>query len=480
MTSLFAEKGFLQLIAIAGSTPLYIAAATISTELRLVDVSVSQQLASSIFWTSDSCIVFLLPPGAGPNQTVGVQASGQSSNVLGGLSYPLPQIQPTKISDIVTTGTASIQIVGRYFSYRSATVSVRLASTSCSSSTWISDVSVMCRNAAGGGSLRGIVASVDFLHSEMISTGNSASGPLHIPFVFVENVLKSAMPWMVQDSALFTGGMQVIILGEKYGVIDVSFGMRIGVSSSCATLWFSDTSIINRVGQRSNGVNTPFILSAKSRHVGAKLAPDPQSLSFQIMSVTPRNIPRTGSCMLTLLGSHFALHPTSAAIRTGYSSHELSTWHADSIIQCKTIASGFDFHSHILLSVVQISPLLAVPYETSFSTSPLRVSSALMPFPSNMLEDFGLVYLVTLLGEHFGASNSIDVVELDSKSCWPLLWTSDSSLICSVPTMHFESNRVKVSLESHTTNEVTFYFENESIIISCLTLCVRFLWHKCL
>ena len=455
MKSLFVSTGFLQLFVIAGSTPLHIAAASINAELRLVDVSVSKQLASSMLWTSDSSLVFLLPPGAGPNQTVGVQAGGQSSNMLRGLSYPLPQIQPSKISDLAASGMALIEIVGQYFSYRSATVSVRFAGTTCPSTTWISDVTVICRNAAGGGSLRGVIASVEFLHSETISTGNSTRGSL-IPFAFVDNVMKSATPWMATDSALFTGGMQIIVLGENIGVIDASFGMRIGVSSSRATLWFSDTSILNRVGQRSNGLNSPFVLSANSRQVGAKLVPDMQSLSFQIISVAPRNIARTGSSMLMLLGAHFALHPTSAAIRMGLSGHELSNWRADSVLRCKASDSRFVFQTDIVLSVLQASsPLYELPKTPSLSISPLEVSLTPIPFPTTMLEDLGNSFLISVFGEHFGTSNSIDFVEIDNKNCWPSLWRSDSSLICSMPSLDFESNRVQIRLKSQWNNEVT-------------------------
>jgi hypothetical protein len=59
MKSLLVSTGLLQLSVIAGSTPLQIAAASINAELRLLDVSVSQQLASSMLWTSDSSAALL-------------------------------------------------------------------------------------------------------------------------------------------------------------------------------------------------------------------------------------------------------------------------------------------------------------------------------------------------------------------------------------------------------------------------------------
>jgi hypothetical protein len=63
--------------------------------------------------------------------------------------------------------------------------------------------------------------------------------------------------------------------------------------------------------------------------------------------------------------------------------------------------------------------------------------------------------LISVFGEHFGTSNSIDFVEIDNKNCWPSLWRSDSSLICSMPSLDFESNRVQIRLKSQWNNEVT-------------------------
>ena len=485
MKLLYATTGLLQLFVFAGSTPLSIATATIRAELRLLNVLVSQQLASSVSWTSDSSLEFSLPPGAGPNQTVGIQASGQYSNVLGGLSYPLPQIRPTKISDVATTGMALIEIFGRYFSYRSATVSVQLAHTSCSSSTWISDVSVTCRNAAGGGSLKGIVTSVELLHSETIFMSNTANGSL-LPFAFVNSLLKSATPWMAKDSALFTGGMQIIVQGQNFGVIDVSFGMRIGVSSSHATLWISETSTMNRVGQRSNGLNSLFRLSANSLQSSTKLSPDHESLSFQILSVAPKNIARTGSSMLTLHGTHFALHSTTAALRIGNSNREMSFWFADSIISCKATASGFNLPSFIVFSAVHASPLIAFQYTPSLSESPLEVSSSMVLFPSEKVQDYGKTFLVSIFGENFGTSDSIQAVAFNGKVLGPSLWFSDSSLLCSVPILHFQSNRVEVRLTSSETAQVPHIiyilpsFSTTSFAYCMLTyMFARYLSQKC-
>jgi hypothetical protein len=461
MKSLFLDTGLLQLFVIAGSTPLSITTASVSAELRLVDVTVSEQLASSVVWTSDSSLVVSLPPGAGPNHTVSVQASGQSSNKLGGLSYPLPRVHPSKVSDLASTGMAMIEIVGRFFSYRSATLSIRLAVTSCSGSTWISDVSVICRNAAnGGGSLRGIVASVELLHSETSFTGNITNGAL-FPFAFVASMLKSVTPWMATDTALFTGGMQILVLGDKIGVIDASFRLRIGSSSSRATFWNSDTSTINRVGQRSNGLNLPFRLSANALQTSGKLAPDPPSLSFQILSVIPKNIPRTGSSMLALLGTHFALHSNTGAMRTGQSACELSLWQSDSLMFCKSTSSGFNFRSDIVLTMGQSSLLISVEYLPAVSTSQLDASSNKVPLYSDFGDYLGTTFLISIFGQQFGTSDSKQSIQLDGKICEPSLWISDSSLLCSMSILKFESNRVDVRLMSRETNEVqTFILPN--------------------
>jgi hypothetical protein len=333
-------------------------------------------------------------------------------------------------------------------------LSVRLAVTSCSSSTWISDVTVMCRNAAGGGSVRGVTASVELLVSKTILIGNGASGPL-FSVAFVGNMLKSATPWTAENSALFTGGIQIIVNGENFGLIDVSFGMRIGGSSTCATLWLSETSTTNRVGQRSNGLNSLFGLSANSLQSSTKLTPDHLYMSFQIISVTPRNISRTGSSVMTLFGAHFALHSNTAALRAGQSSQELSFWQADSIVSCKSTASGLDFHSFIVFSLAYSAPLLAFRYALSASISPLQVSSTLESFPSDEIQDLGKTILVSILGEQFGKSNSIEVVEFDGKVQGPSMWISDSSLLCSIPILHFQSNRVEIILKSRKTTEVT-------------------------
>lgn len=145
------------------------------------------------------------------------------------------------------------------------------------------------------------------------------------------------------------------------------------------------------------------------------------------------------------------------------------------MIQCKTSASGFEHFSQVLLSVVQISPLLPIPYRPSLSASPLEISSTLTPFPSIFLEDVGATFLVSVFGEHFGTSKSIDEVKLDSTNCWPLLWTSDSSLLCSLRTLNFVSNRVEVSLKSQITNEVRAFFNDIKKGTFGLILYARFL-----
>jgi hypothetical protein len=252
--------------------------------------------------------------------------------------------------------------------------------------------------------------------------------------------------------------MRILVLGGNLGVLDVSIGMRIGASSSRATLWLSDTSTSNRVGQRSNGLNLPFKLSTNSLQASAKLAPDPQSLLFQIIPVAPKNVPRTGSSMLTLLGTHFALHSVTAALRTGLSASQLSMWIADSVVLCKTTGSRFEFQSEIVLTIVLSSVSLEYQYSASASVSPLQPSIAPVTFPSDQGQDFSKAFLISIFGKQFGNANSIDLVQLDGKICSPSLWVSDSSLFCSISSLLFESNRVEVGFKSDKTFEVQALF----------------------
>jgi hypothetical protein len=413
------ETGLLQLFVVAGSTPLSIASATVRAELRLLDVSISQQIASSVLWTSDSSLLFSLPPGAGPNKTVRVQVSDQFSNMLTGLAYPFPKVDPAKFSIVATTGVAQIEIVGQYFSHRSATVSVRLGVSSCSGSNWISDVSVVCRNAAGSGLLRNIITTVELLHSSEAGFVDNITSSSLSSFQFINKMMKSATPWIATDSALFTGGIQLIVFGQQFGVVGVTFGMRIGASSSRATFWISDTSTTNRVGQRSNGMNWPFTLSALSLQASAKLAPDPLLLSFHMLSVAPRNIPRTGAFMLTLSGGHFALHSTTMALRTGYSACQLSLWSSDTSLKCKTssfMASSGSSFSLTMASLVSSREILTINHVQTSG----RVMFSFQT--SGNVSDSNASFV--LLRDSFPAQ----IVLIGITAADELLWTSSSSL----------------------------------------------------
>jgi hypothetical protein len=77
-----------------------------------------------------------------------------------------------------------------------------------------------------------------------------------------------------------------------------------------------------------------------------------------------------------------------------------------------------------------------------------------VPFPSEKAEEIGNAYLISIFGQHFGSSESIDLAEIDEKVCTTSLWLSDSSVLCSMKLLQFDSSRVQVIFKSDKQNEV--------------------------
>eukprot|EP00291_Cryptomonas_curvata_P014574 CAMPEP_0172155894 /NCGR_PEP_ID=MMETSP1050-20130122/2887_1 /TAXON_ID=233186 /ORGANISM="Cryptomonas curvata, Strain CCAP979/52" /LENGTH=1463 /DNA_ID=CAMNT_0012824859 /DNA_START=66 /DNA_END=4457 /DNA_ORIENTATION=+ len=321
---------------------------------------------------------------------------------------------------------------------------VRIGGSSCEATVWFSETRITCIVPSGSSSAAGIVISVGFL-----SLGNLY--PVELDSIDGNQIHYTYDKAVISSESLHPGnrsniprslGQTLLIVGNNFGIFDLTVKGSVGLTSCESSIWSSDTSLSCKV-VASTEKSTPFLVTITNevihdcKNAGVN---DTDSMScanafsfdrFSIESTFPFNGVSGGGWMVTIAGRGFGTVDTTVKVRLmpldGNKNMEsdcaISTWMSDTSVFC-LMPRGDSAYLGVSLTVSKIQGTRAscLSYNNFklIEFSPKRASNA------------GEITM-SILGTSFGYSpTKARSIRLGDTACTSSSWTSDSAMSCLV------------------------------------------------
>jgi hypothetical protein len=369
--------------------------------------------ASSItYWTSDSSLAVTAPPGVGSGHSIFFTTRGQWRSLQVAFSFIPPQLTACAHPNIPAR-RAIFTLLGHSFGSSDYTAALKVSAdddqlrmgSACENSQWISDSSVACKAASGGGSLVTVSATVAQQRSSL-RPGLTYDLPL----------ITSSVPHNFAQ----TGGAFVTMLGLNFAPNDYSTGARMGKTACMSQTWTSDSSLQCKVpvGTTAREVAlTVFKKMGTSFYVFSYNAPG-------ITHVSSRNVPSMNKATITLLGSAYGAWDTGAVVGYIGASPCVSTlWTSDSAIRC-TVGHGVGPAQDVVLGLETTKSIL--PGHFSYD-SPYVLGITLGNAPPALANHV----MMGIEGGNLGSSSYSPRGVVGYSACESSAWVSDSVMFCS-------------------------------------------------
>ena len=156
--SIYGFSGIMNLKVVSGSNAITFQSVSIVVQRSNINVGFFQILGNgdiertaskSISWISDSTFSTTIPAIVGRNVSTQGVIHQQYSNFLHGVDYPAAEFANVT-ETFPCSGSRSVSLMGSFFGQFDSTIRLRVGSSSCAATSWISDVAVVCRRLAAG------------------------------------------------------------------------------------------------------------------------------------------------------------------------------------------------------------------------------------------------------------------------------------------------------------------------------------------
>jgi hypothetical protein len=321
---------------------------------------------------------------------------------------------------------------------------VRIGGSSCEATAWFSETRITCIVPSGSSSAAGVVISVGFL-----SLGNLY--PVELDSIDGNPIRYTFDDAVISSESLYPGnrsniprisGQTLLIVGNNFGIFDLTVKGSVGVTSCESSVWSSDTSVSCKV-VASTEKSTPFLLTVSNqvtRDCNNVQVGDIDAMScansfsfdrFSIESTFPFNGVSGGGWMVTISGRGFGTVDTTVKVRLmpldGNKNMEsdcaISTWMSDTSVFC-LMPRGDSAFLGMSLTVNEIQGSLA----SCLSYNNFK----LIEFSPRRAGNAGEI-AISILGTSFGYSpTKARSIRLGDTACTSTTWTSDSAMSCYV------------------------------------------------
>ena len=245
-------------------------------------------------WGSESSVACMMASGTGRSLGVTVTSGAQAGSLSGGLSYDSGGSASGSGNVKIGSGGEVVRVVQALAHAFVGSGSGRLGSTACEASTWLSATQVRCRVGVGDGA-RG---SQHFVVTIGHFAANSVSDAMSLDTSIID-FSSIAVAMLTRNSALVAGARIALpgtsacspctcllglfaqthffCAGIGFGRECISSKVRLGGSSSEATVWLSSSQLISRA---ASGLSSPFLKTVVSACVASTSVS--QILSFDM------------------------------------------------------------------------------------------------------------------------------------------------------------------------------------------------------
>jgi hypothetical protein len=368
-------------------------------------VALGQTACGTASWTTISSITCLSGSGAGAAQSIKVEASSVIGTALGTFTFDSPTVSHIMPKNAPTTSGALITVQGHNFAKGDFTVTAQIGKTACSTTSWTTLSSVLCRTNAGTGLLNLLSATV----GAVVGTNS--------------NVFSYDAPAVtaVGFNAPATAGTPISVSGTNFGFEDTTPTVKLGSTSCTTAVWSSASSILCMFdGQMDNENSLMLDVSlTTSRNVGSFL--DVFTYDAPVVTSSQNsNAPGSSDTTITVLGFNFSPVDRSSTIRVGVSSCEQTEWNSDTSLRCLVaIGSGIENSIAITMSGLISTGFKAFSYDSPIITYVNRWNA---PTTSGGT--------VTISGTNFGLSDLTLSIAVGESLCATSSWQTYSSVNC--------------------------------------------------
>ena len=356
-------------------------------------------------WISDTRSFCRIEQGTSRSLGIYVSVAKNVKSLSLAFSYLSSVVSELAKSNGPASGASVILVSGSQFALGSYSPKMRLSTTACEISQWISDSSLHSKSSAGFLSAKSVVVTV-------------VSGSSELSKTFTFDSIASGLS--VPSNAPTSVAVSLSIIGSGFGngnpCSSVGLGSFSDNFSSCeSSMWVSSSVIVCKSVSGSGGQVGAVIFQSDDRFsfVSSVISYDGPSVSSIELGV----LPASGSTIVTVLGASLALSSRSLAVSLDRSGCSLSHWVSDSAVRCKA-PSGKASNSTVLIS------------SGNFYGSSTRILSYSVPKLSSIGQTnapgTGAVS-VSLYGSSFGSTSPSSRVSLGRTVCEATTWWSDSA-----------------------------------------------------
>jgi len=235
-------------------------------------------------------------------------------------------------------GVQIFTMIGAEYGDTDYTMSPRVGYTLCEASIWLSDSSLACKIASGIST--GLAITLALLDVPTIGPRIYTSGRFwsyNAPSINViespHNTPRFSTEFDIYGEIWSNFSQRSIIMnGTSFGKWDSSLTIRHGGSSSEASVWMSDSSLVCRA---ASGTAIPQQEFASCLTVARTVSSLTQAFSLDtpsIHSILPPNTPGTGGVSISIFGSNFGAFDSSLIVAIGSYTCRETRWVSDSAL----------------------------------------------------------------------------------------------------------------------------------------------------
>ena len=381
-------------------------------------VATSFSVCMTTKWIADSGLTCLISEGssrtARTTLTVG-EVLGTSTLIL---SYAESSISMSLKSNFLSTGALRLTLYGSGFGAGSMSTKSQVSYSGCEYSLWISDTATLAKLSQGA---------KKSLRTSFTQSSNVGS----ITSIF--SCLPGSLSEAHRSNIFLTGSLQITVLGDQFGLFDISIQVRIQVTAVESSTWVSDTSVSGFVAQGGKiSRKSTITVGDNYGSMSTGLSYSSAVLSLPIM----HNAHGSASLVLTLFGSAISLKHSTQAARLGESSCEMSTWLSQSSILCKSVQSVIKSRM-TTISVGNVRGSLS-------NLISFAIPNICSPGTSNFAGTGSSRF--TIYGASLGEKVVSNMCRQALTSCEASFWIGNTALVCKAANSLALSNHVRVTL----------------------------------
>ena len=298
-----------------------------------------------------------------------------------------------------TTGGMTTTIDGFSFSFSPGS---RFGYTSCESSVWVAVSAVTCKVSSGVNS--GMQGTVMVTAGRLVGSLSTA-------------VTYDAPISAVSPSNILAAGAFLLVTGVDLGKMDSTVRGRLMSSSTDASLWMSDTSVVCRSAAGS-GSTLPVYLTI-ARAVDALS----QAVSYDgpsVRSVFAIRLRDTVS--LSVVGKNFGTSHFSSSIRFGFTVAMISRWRSDSSLLCRSASAHLARDSIVVTAGRLTGTLTNLFADMGLMLSVLQRSNSPMSGSA----------IINVMGLRLGRESYSASLRIGNSAAQATVWVSESSIRCRI------------------------------------------------